>query len=221
MNETVRKFGLPTGLIILLAVMAVILLTMPQDKTLGSSSMVVEKHPAQADTNGQTTSSQMNNAGQEKTQNVNVNIRDIYNRQVNPEDVIIIGKIANTPSLLEQPPHLVRNDLLDIQTRFIASTQTISVFVNKIPDPSEKLTYLRVKLYDENGPVIFNTEQGPRDYLQDMRLSMGSGNRAGEVTLGIHEEQLVRPLKGSTELYLVAYFMEPAPASGSAKSIKV
>lgn len=105
------------------------------------------------------------------------NIYDIYGNKVNPNDIIVVSRMP----ISYAPLRLVREGIIDIEVKYndidiIGSPDEITK-VNKIPDPSIKQTFLRVRFYDETGKVMmfkpskFESQQELIDHPADADLS--------------------------------------------------
>lgn len=146
--------------------------------------------------------------GQEK------GIIDPYGRKVDSKNIINVGRIQTTTSAFEQPPSLVRGDNLNIQVNFKSNQLTAKA--NKIP--IDKITVVRVKIFDEIGLVKFGKIQEPADYIE---LTLNSnGEERGQV---MYDDILLRPIEGKVELEVLIYFMDKSsiPASTGSKEIKI
>ena len=87
-------------------------------------------------------------------------IYDIWGNKVNPKDIIVVSKMAvgfTEPPNRVPPVRLVREGLIDIEVDFKGIDMLFPfevTKVNKIPDRSKKLTFLRARLYDQKGNVM-------------------------------------------------------------------
>ncbi len=153
---------------------------------------------------GPTNPSQVN-AGQET-------IIDRYGNQVNQENIIDVGKIA-VVSTLEQPTHLVRNGLIDIQVNYRNDIKMVEIIATEIPNPNKKQTFARVKVFDDKGLVSFKGENGQSvDYIE-----MQLGSKGASKT--IFPEDVARPMKGYVkELAVLIYFVDTKSIPASLNS---
>ncbi len=135
-------------------------------------------------------------------------IIDIFGNKVPKENIIDVG---NVPPFTfgEQPPHLVKEGIIDIQVEF---KDGLKITRNKIPDTKQTLTFVRARIYDEKGLIKI---KGRNDQFLEYTETVAS---TGQI---LSYDKYERPMIGNPVAMEVVIYFTKTPPSTPDKKIQI